>query len=131
MSPKAESSDLLLGYCCVLYPQALCLDKQILGFFGKHFSSADHSCAVCLADDSLLLYVHLSHEMREVSAFHSGVPEMLWSAGGSSPCTLYFNTKLLFCPENALEKVGQEDKYLFLKTAKFLGFSAPQFCIVC
>uniref|UniRef100_A0A8C0UGA9 COX assembly mitochondrial protein n=1 Tax=Cyanistes caeruleus TaxID=156563 RepID=A0A8C0UGA9_CYACU len=66
--------------------------------------------------------------MREVSAFHSGVPEMLCSAGGSSVCTLYFKIKLLFYAESALEKTGQENEYPFLKIPEFLGFSAPVFC---
>lgn len=122
MFPKAKSSDLFL------YPKALCLDKQFLGFFWKCSSSADHSCAICLPDDSLL---HLSHETRDVSAFHTGVPEMVRSAGGSSVCTLYFRIKLLFYAESALEKIRQEDEYPFLKIPEFLGFSPPQSCIVC
>lgn len=91
---------------CFLYPKALCLDKQFLGFLGKHSSSADHSCAVCLPDDSLLLNVQLSHETREVSTFHSGVPEMLWSAGGSSAlCTLRYSCfSLLRVPWRRLAK---------------------------
>lgn len=41
-------------------PQDNVFRETISIFFGKYSFSADHSCAVCLLDYSLLLYVHLS-----------------------------------------------------------------------
>lgn len=62
--------------------QGIVFRQGVSRFFLKHSFSADHSFTLCLPDIPLLLYVHLSHEAREVSAFYFRVPEMLWSAGG-------------------------------------------------